>query len=524
LAEDKKVKKKEEGDPVSRLKSELESIRKNKDIPIDQKDKKINSKISSYLKSLEIPEDPKKADIPKLQVLRTLSKKDLDTFVPKPHKTFLLINEKYNENIEPTYFWVLGFMKDDLKIGDVQKIVDTYSASEASAFAKSMGQSLSAIQDRVVATMKGVSQLVKELFQIVREVRVLKEKLDLYRSGEKGDDAAEISLKGQYVDLVEGGAQSPSSVYSLATKVGFAILPDLFFRTHIFDKTKVNEKVEKMPYNEKIKEVLKRKLRAYAGWRESTKMTLEYREKFTIKFLRTHYNAIMMNLQWLKPYLKMTRRMALKPGVEERPELLAAIEQAYMEIELLACREPSKVGKYIAVSDVEFTFRTNPEMMYDQQMQYRKPSHTGRVEMKVMARAMTTDQILAYRVSKEVEDFELLGSISKSIEDSIQGLGDDLKKYLKEAGEEKFPEDAVVKVKEEKGKLLPGLEPFTAIFSGFKELGESLFGFSKWNLESGKKDSEYSSKTELDAAKAKATGDAFKIFWIFKKSHLMITW
>jgi hypothetical protein len=516
------AKKETKEEPVEALKKKLDAIQKDSKIPENKKPGRISSAISSYLESIKEKDEKKKLE-QKKRILRVLSKSQKEAFIGKPHKEFNLINEKYNENIEPSYFWALGFMRDDLKdITQIEKVLDTYSASEGSAFAKSMGQSLSAIQDRVVATMKGIAQLVKELFQLVREVTIIKEKLDLYRSGEKGDDAAEITLKGQYIDLVEGGANSPSSVYSLASKVGFALLPDLFFRTHIFDKSKVDSVVEAMRFNEKVKEVLKRKLRAYGGWRETTKRTLEHREKFTVKYLRSHYNAILMNLQWLKPYLKQVRVLSKMPGAEEKPDILAAIEQAYMEIEILGKAKPIEPSKVMPVVDVYFTYRTNPEMMYDQQMQYRKPVHTGRIDMKVRAWVMTEDQITAYKMLKEEEDFELLGNIGTSVKESLDALGDDLKEYLKEAGE-KFPEEKPVEVKPEK-KALPIFEPFLNIFRGFAEIGESMFAFSRLKPKEKGAVSAWQLKKDIEAARAKATKSAFLIYWVYKKSHQMITW
>ena len=503
-------------DPVEKLKQDISSIKKDKRIPEKNRTAKINSAIAAYLKQIEKKDD-------KERVLRAIDSADLKNFVGKPHKEFLLINEKYNENVEPTYFWVLGYLRDDLRIERVDKVLDTYSASEGSAFGKGMGQSLGALQDRVVATMKGIAQLVKELFQLVREMRVLEEKLDLYHSGEKGDDAAEISLKGQYIDLVEGGATSPSSVYSLATKVGFALLPDLFFRTHIFDKSKVDEVVGKMKFNEKVKEVLKRKLRAYAGWRETTKNTLEHRERFTRKYLKSHYNAIQMNVQWLKPYLKQVSRLSRMPGAEEKPDILAAIEQAYMEIEIMGIGKAAKPSGVMPIVDCYFVYRTNPEMMYDQQMQYRKPTHTGRIDMTIRARVMTEEQIMAYRIMKEEEDFELLGSINKDIADSLDALGSDLKKYLKEKGE-KFEEEKLIEKAKTAEKIAPIFEPFTNIFRGFKEIGEGMFGTGLFKARQKAGVSAWQLKKDIEAAKAKASGDAWKTYWIYKKAHRMVTW
>ncbi|MBW2995416.1 hypothetical protein KY312_03610, partial [Candidatus Woesearchaeota archaeon] len=202
--------------------------------------------------------------------------------------------------------------------------------------------------------------------------------------------------------------------------------------------------------------------------------------------------------------------------------ILAAIEQAYMEIEILGVGKPIKPSGVMPIVDCYFVYRTNPEMMYDQQMQYRKPTHTGRIDMKVMSRVMTEDQILALKILKEEEDLELLGSISQSVQDSLESLGEDLKTYLKEA-KEVFPEEKPVEKAAEKTKGVPIFEPFLNIFRGFKELGEGMFGGI--SLPKGKGEvSSWQQKKDFAAAKAKATKEAFLVYWVYKKSHRMITW
>jgi len=525
LAEDKKKEGKEDKTAkytVSELKDRIEKAAKNaKD---SEKNKKTVEAINRFFKDYEaLLEEKDRAKVMpdfKKKMFRGMEKDNLKAYIGNPHKTFTLIDEKYSQNIEPAYFWVLGFMKDDLKIEKIEKVVDTYTASEASAFAKSMGQSLSAIQDRVSGHMRTIGQLVKELFQMVREIRILDERLELYEEGEKvgnkKENAAEITLKGMYIDLVEGGAQSPSSVYGLATKVGFALLPDLFFRTHIIDPDKVGDEVAKMQFNEKVKEILSRKLRAYAGWRKTTYTTLKHRKNFMVSYMKQHYNAILLNVQWIKPYLKTVKRLTSKPGGEEMPDIVAAIEQAYMEIQILANIET--YGNYNSIVDVSFKFRTSPEMMYDSQNQYRKPSHTGRVEMVFSARAMTDDQILAYKTSLELEDFEMIGAISNSIKEAMDALGDDLKKYLEEA-EGKVKKDEL-KLKEEHENINV-FEPFVEIFKGFRSVYYA-FGFPEFK---GKEEtSKWQSDKDFKAAKTKSTKQAFLCFWIYKKSHRMITW
>ncbi|MBW3017308.1 hypothetical protein KY316_02960, partial [Candidatus Woesearchaeota archaeon] len=204
MAESKEDKKKKKTD-ISTLKEDIKKI-KDSNI-IKDKDKEIVKRIDRFFKDFEdvVDEKDKKKAVKnfKEKTFRSLDKNDLKTYIGKPKKEFLLIDEKYNQNVEPAYFWVLGFMRDDLGIKDVQKHVDTYSASEASAFAKSMGQSLGAIQDRVTQNMRSIGQLLKELFQMVREIRILDEKVMLYEEGLKmgnvRENSAEITLKGQYI-------------------------------------------------------------------------------------------------------------------------------------------------------------------------------------------------------------------------------------------------------------------------------------------------------------------------------------
>ena len=75
---------------------------------------------------------------------------------------------------------------------------------------------------------------------------------------------------------------------------------------------------------------------------------------------------------------------------------------------------------------------------------------------------------------KEEEDMHMLSMIDESIKASMEALGDELKQYLKEAGES-FPEDEQQKQAEKKPSNSP-LEPFTGIFGGVKEIFTAIGG------------------------------------------------
>ena len=67
---------------------------------------------------------------------------------------------------------------------------------------------------------------------MIRELRMIDERVQYYDDSAKNDDAAETALKSIWVDMVEGGINNPNSVTALSLKVGFIILPDLFYSIH----------------------------------------------------------------------------------------------------------------------------------------------------------------------------------------------------------------------------------------------------------------------------------------------------
>ncbi|MBU0461697.1 MAG: hypothetical protein KJ574_03865, partial [Nanoarchaeota archaeon] len=166
-------------------------------------------------------------DLDKIEFTR--GEKPVDVPFPKSARRVKLIYQSYQQSIEEIYFWILTHMREDWGLHEVEKIKDIFTAAEQSTFWGAAQQRLQIQQTQVSQYLGTIANMVKGLFQIVREVRLIKEKLDAYKQADAGDQSAEIMLKGYWVDLKDGGAKNPGSVYGLATEVGFAILPDLFF-------------------------------------------------------------------------------------------------------------------------------------------------------------------------------------------------------------------------------------------------------------------------------------------------------
>ncbi|MBI2523187.1 hypothetical protein HYW19_02240 [Candidatus Woesearchaeota archaeon] len=448
---------------------------------------------------------------------------------PKPLRRYRLHYEGYNISIEEPYFFILHYLRYYSGFPYIDKITDIFAAAENSAFFGASQQRLGLQQDKVSQFLATIGKMVRELFQLVRELRILDERLSYYYdsfTASRSAESAEITLKGIWVDLVEQGAKNPASVYGMAREVQFTTLPDLFFSTHPKKQEDVDEVVERErgAFNRKVREVLKRKLRTFLAWKEHTFEEIKTRRKFTLKFLRQHYEVIKMYTYWVKPYLRNIQRLQLDQSKTETPDLLVAFETSMIEVELLA-RKPSKIK--IAGIDKEinqclllhYLFRTRPEMNYQQEYQ-KGPLHLGRVEIDFRVYAWTEDEVENYKKMREQEDFQLLGLIDGSVKAAIEALGDELMRYLEEAGEEFGPKKQEV---EKKSSSL--ISPYTSIFKGFSE----LFGIAKKAKKAPmpkkpSKDDAFKLILARRQAAATAKSDTWAVYHHFKKHHSMLNW
>lgn len=514
-------------------------------------------------------------DVEKIEAVRgTINPKDFvesKPYYPKPLRRRFLVFESFGASIEEGYFW----MKDvlgELGYVEVDKIIDTFTASEQSAFWGSAQQRMGLQQDKAATYLATIGKMVKELFQIVRDIRLLEERETLYVKAAAGDDGAEKSLKGAWIDFVDNGPQGvkASSVYGLASQLGYNTLPEIFFGAPAaLKQEEITPYIKKLTYNEKVKAVAVRKLELFVAWRDATWKEITAKKKFTIQYLRQHYNSIKLYMDWVKPYLKNIKRLGMDTEIQLSADIVGAFEGSVIEIEFLA-KKPGNPHQCILVT---FKFRTRPIMQTGADYQ-KGPAHLGRMEMTVRGYTWDDNDINEYKKIKLAEDFEMLKSIDSSVEQAMEYLGDPLMEYLEAAGEEygrKSEQDELAKsllhskkvstIEEgrkkaritiegrdqlakallnsgavktleegrEKAKLiLEGkakksglLEPFTSIFTGFKELGKG-FVPTKNELKQLKKEEKRIKEEKKDIAKG-VTKDVALIYTLYKKAHKMIT-
>ncbi|NIA10868.1 MAG: hypothetical protein GWP10_14360 [Nitrospiraceae bacterium] len=446
------------------------------------------------------------------------------TGFPAPAEKFRFVWATPNVAIEDVYYWILDHLKQTWGVHRFDKIIDLQAASENSALFGMIQQRLSLQQEKVSQFMAVIGKMIKELFQLVREIRILDERLHLYEivnHKSKGYVSADISLKGVWVDLVEGGSKNPSSIYGMATQVGFRLLPDVFFATFVDKPENVDKVVESLDFNRKLKEVLRRKLMSYLIWKEHTYQELKSRRLFTIKYLRQHYTAIKMYMEWIKPYLRNIKRLQLSNKLMDNAEVVSSFDASVMEVEFLGIKEGvgGKKGDYYPCVLATFEYSTKPALNFHAEGYQRGPIHIGLVEVNLRAYAWTEEDIKNYKKYRDEEAFEVLTEIDSSLKSAMDALGDELNKYISEHEESV----GINKKKEEKEEAVNYSDPFTSVFKGFGELFSALVITSPIQSKEKKEELTRDELAKMEADRKSAAGTASTIIWNtyknFKKSH-----
>jgi hypothetical protein len=445
------------------------------------------------------------------------------TGFPKPIKRYQLSLEMYDLSLEEPYFWTLDSFKDDFPI--VEKLEDAFAASENSAFFGITQQRLGAQQDKISQFLATTGKMIKELFQMVRELRILDERLGYYKDSdaqlakefkERGK-SAEITLKGIFIDLVQGGGKSAASVYGMARELEFITLPDLFFDAPPFKSAGELENYVKAMgenFNRNVLRVLERHLRQYHEWKKRTHAEHRNRKRFMLSYLKQHFEIVQMYINWVKPYLRHVRKLHMKQKSMDSVDIVSAFEGSMLDIEVLARkRDPSGMNGCVLMT---FNYRTRPEMKVVQEGYQRGPVHIGRYEMNFRAYLWDDEQVERYKRLKEKETLLLMGEISASVEEAMHALGKDLDWYLKEAGGKE----------EEKEKEEPQERSFMqTLFGDFYHAKKP----KQINASSRKAKREAREIAEAQEGAKKSLQPhilffAWNIYHTFKKAHRMISW
>ncbi len=450
------------------------------------------------------------------------------------HKgAFNLHIENFGGSVEKYYYFFQDFFtkNPETKYGlypiEFHKLKDVFDAAVSSSFHGQIGTKVGAIQQQVSTYLSQIGQLTKTLLPLVRELRMMDERLDIYVdsfSSKPGNDKSrqsEITLKSTWIEVVEQGMQNPNSVYAMANQIGFVTLPDLFFGVNPHGKNPSEQKKRLHKYleqmskehalNTRVKNALEKKLVQYYNWKEKTWNEMQYTRKFRLKNMQQHYNVIRLYSSWLKPYLTTLKALQMKSDIST-PDVVMAFETSKLELELLAVIKQNK--NWFSCIMVRMEVISRPEMIYTQGGQ-RQPSHGGKFHISIEPYIATREDIDWYKKHADKELLKTVGGseidFGESIENVLDSLGEDVEGYLYEAQHGKKKEEK--KETDEK--------PAVNLLGPFKDLGEGFKIFLPQKKDNENKN--YLSEKDKDGLAKHAMLFSWILYDVFKKLNGMIT-
>ena len=204
-----------------------------------------------------------------------------------------------------------------------------------------------------------------------------------------------------------------------------------------------------------------------------------------------------MYMEWVKPYIRNIRRLQLYENNMNRAELVNAFESQIIEVETLFIRDDfgknGKKGHMAAVVSMHLFFRVKPELSFHSyEYQNKGPIYTGMADITLRAYAWSHDKIAKYKKYRQDDDLDLLKSIDDSVAAAMDALGDELKRYLKEADPSLvFSGDVPPPKLVPKTQGYPDvLDPFVSIFKGFADIAKGFTGGVKKGPKEAKKKKE----------------------------------
>lgn len=484
------------------------------------------------------------------------------TGYPTPLKKFRLTYKSENYSVEEMYFWMVGHALEAQSMPYVQKITDMFAASQGSTIFGDLGQRLTQMQNQASNLLMTTNNMIKDLFKKVRDMRKLRERLSYYKKSDyvksledrKKDiaHAAENTLKDLWITLVEGGGENPGSVYGMARKVDFVVLPDLFFQAPPLKDEEIKEFCTELDYNPAVKLALERKLYQFYIWKKGTYEELLFKETMLKKSIYQHYQNIKLYLNWIKPYIKNSQKLTMNNELMDTFGIISSFQTSMVEIEVLVHRPmdeckysdektgDSKRSVVHAVVLLHFLYETSPEMNFHAKDSYQQkgPSHVGKVAATIRSYAWTDTDIANYKSLRVDEEVELMRAIDNSLVQDVDDFGGDLKQIINEIEKDldiklsgtQEKDDSEMTVEEKRKDFQDQIKkfrkemggPFSDILKGVKELVIDPFKSNK----SDEKLAIYNNS--VSAAKKSAAGTANLVAWQiyknYKKAHKMVTW
>jgi hypothetical protein len=476
-----------------------------------------------------------------------------------------LIYDSFGEAMEPTYYWILDFLREQLGY-NVEKTYDFFAASEASGYFGEMGQRRTALETRISGGGQApglfgtINMVIKSIINLLYDLKTFDLRLKHYDDIKVKDPSIKKSafeaLKGIWLNEVDK-TKGNAAIDVLAQQLNFITLRDAFMVVPVQDwyvpnadskkisevKEKAVKYVEKMDLTDVVKRILAPRIKEFIDWVYLSEKELRMRQSVEKAYLKAQYSALRAYTKWARPYLIATQKLIpveytelleehkeLGIGPEAIPTPFHAI---WFYIELMGSKAADidlirpGVGVYkklsaelkdkknqpFSVLNIRFAFRGSPQTMKGAKGEIIT-INTGRLFIRFCSYVMQKKHL---ELLSKREDEEVLKFIDVMTTETLEAMADDFKKYLEEE----------TKKEEEKIKTafeLPFstfVKPLFGSLGTFNKLAKDIFKqMPKLGLDSG--EAWKVARLKLIAAE-KAKKDCFAVFEKYRKANKMIT-
>ncbi len=447
-----------------------------------------------------------------------------------PTEEFGLVYDSTSETLEPVYFWILDFMNSMFE-GDVKKMIDNFTSSPGSGHFSELGMRATRMQEEGMKILGAVNTVLKSIINLIYDLKEFEIRLSHYNSAnskDKGEaESGLLSLKQMWMDNVDV-KRGRGAINMMAQDLNFITLRDAFMIS------KSVEEVDKMDLNERVKRILKPRLKEFFEWKKRSETELKKRFEIEKAYLKSQVSSLQLYTRWAKPYIVAAERLRMKDRGEDA-SLVNIFNTLVLQLTLFAkskikvkdliiednefpkefARRKFKRDYYSCVL-VNFLFRGIPQRISGQQAHY---VFGGRTEVTFSAYCLNDDEMkLLDEEMKKGDIADAMMMVEGITTESLEQLKGDIDYFLK-SDEEREKE-------EKEKKKSENVNPFSALIGSYNN-----------NKEKKKDEREKAHLEELKKKGAKkdgpaeamirnfgtrtAGGSCYTLFDTYKKSHGM---
>lgn len=454
----------------------------------------------------------------------------------KALSSYKLIYQSDSNQLEPVYFWLLDFMKVNLGISSIDKIVDNFTSSPGSGHFGDMGQRATMMQQQATKILADTNNVIRTIINLVYDLKEFEIRLGHYEKANSKDpkekEMGMLALKNIWLDQVDL-KRGTGSIHQMANQLGYSTIRELFLVANSVDDLKKISN-EGGIGNEMSMRVLIPRLSEFILWKDLSEKEIKSRFEIEKSYLRSQVESLKMYTKWAKPYLKAAEELRMK-GFDKDPALVSAFSTTRFEITLLAKGKATtadvlkfkdkKKGKdyrdYFPIYIISLDYRGELAQKATQRGDYAY-GYGGKVEVTFESYALNSEELnLLNKTLKDNEILEGLNLVENYTDVALGKLKEDIDKYCGENAQDKLKKEMEEK-KKSVSKPEDDINPFKALW----DLITLNFGTSsakKVDIKDPKdiKKDNYVEKDVRINTENSANKMIYTIYDVYKKAHAM---